>query len=78
MNGFLTAVHIAYTHHVPLCISPDHIWTLIVQGFCTHMDINHEALRKQFVNFDGKKELVVRVDHFSKGNPENDWPSVFS
>ena len=54
-NGFITAARIAHSHHVPLCLSPDHVWTLIVQGFCNHMSLKHEQLRSQFVNFDGKK-----------------------
>lgn len=49
----------AYVNHMPVSISPDILWTLIVQGFCRHIDQNAEKLRQKFVQFEGKKELVV-------------------
>lgn len=49
-----------------------------MQGFSAHMKLNHEKLRDKFVNFEGQKELSVRVDEFEKGKKENDWPSVFN
>ena len=75
-HAFLLAVQIAHSYHVPLQISPDDIWTLIMQGFCQHMKLKHEQLRSKFVNFDGKKQLRVRTDTFVKGS-QNDWPVVF-
>jgi len=60
-------VKLAHAYHIPLCLSPDHIWTLIIQGFGEHMNLHHKKLRKQFVNFDGKKELLVEIDTFVKG-----------
>ena len=41
------------------------------------MEINHEKLKSKFVNFDGKKKLVVRNDSFVKGDPNNNWPEIF-
>jgi hypothetical protein len=75
-NGFISAVRIAHSHHVPLCLSPDHIWAMIIAGFCQHMEINHEQLRSHFVDFDGKKTLIVYND-FEMGNKNNNWALSF-
>ena len=53
------------------------IWLLIAQGVSRHIELNAEKLRKKFVSFDGKKNLVVRRDEFDKGDPKNDWEGVF-
>ena len=55
LNGFYTA----HTNHYPIRIKPDDIWLLIIQAFSHHVNINSEQLRSMFVNFEGKKELVV-------------------
>ena len=55
LNGFYTA----HINHYPIRIKPDDIWLLIVQAFSHHVNFNSEKLRKYFVNFDGKKELIV-------------------
>ena len=55
LHGFFTA----HTNHYPIIIKPDDIWLLIVQSFSHHVNINSEKLRSMFVNFKGKKELVV-------------------
>ena len=56
LNGFYTA----HTNHYPIRIKPDDIWLLIVQGFSNHVNENAEELRNLFVNFDGKKTLIVK------------------
>ena len=55
LNGFYTA----HTNHYPIRIKPDDIWLLIVQAFSHHVNINSEKLRNMFVDFEGKKELIV-------------------
>jgi len=55
LNGFYTA----HCNHYPIRIKPDDIWILIVQAFSHHVNINSESLRNMFVDFSGKKELVV-------------------
>ena len=77
LHPFVAAVHTAYAYHFPLEISPDMVWLLIAQGFATHINENAEALRAQFVDFDGKKNIDIRRDHFQKGRVENDWEGVF-
>ena len=56
LNGFYKA----HTNHYPIRIKPDDIWLLIVQAFSYHVNENAEKLRDMFVNFSGKKELVVK------------------
>ena len=73
MHGFLTAIEEAYNYHYPLCFGPDHIWILIAQGVSKHVENNAEKLRSKFVEFEGKKELLVRDDSFKLGNPNNPW-----
>ena len=58
LNGFYTA----HINHYPIRIKPDDIWLLIVQAFSNHVNANSEELRKYFVNFDGKKEIVVEFN----------------
>ena len=55
LNGFYTA----HTNHYPIRIKPDDIWLLIVQAFSHHVNNNSEELRRMFVDFDGKKELII-------------------
>ena len=55
LSGFYTA----HTNHYPIRITPDDIWLLIVQAFSNHVNANDKELRKYFVNFSGKKELII-------------------
>ena len=56
LNGF----YAAHMNHLPIRIKPDDIWLLIVQAFSNHVNANAEELRNYFVDFDGKKELIVK------------------
>ena len=58
-NPLVNAVHLAFATHYPLRLTPDAIWTTIAQGFGLHIRLNAEALRGQFVDHQGKKELPV-------------------
>ena len=58
LEGFYTA----HTNHYPLRITPDDIWLLIVQAFSNHVNANHKELKKFFVDFDGKKEIIIDDD----------------
>lgn len=50
---------LAYVHHIPLILNPDHVWLVIVQGFAAHVKLNSEKLRDKFVKHDGKKTLEI-------------------
>jgi hypothetical protein len=61
------AVGLAYNQHHPLSLSPDAVWMTIAQGMSTWITRNTEAVRKQFVDFEGKVKIVLEVP------PEPDW-----
>lgn len=72
LNGF----YVAHSNHYPLRIKPDHIWLLIVQAFSNHVNANSESLRSYFVNFEGKKSLIVNypltnIEEISKKDLES-------
>lgn len=76
-NGFLSTVHQAYNDHRPLALSPDHFWLTIAQGLAKHINLNAEKLRHKFVDFEGKKQIIVERNGFKKGSPNNDWEDCF-
>jgi len=76
-HGFMTAVRCAYSFHIPLAISPDMIWNLIIQSIAKHIEQNAEKLRHLFVDHEGQKQLSVRRDDFGHGDETNPWPEVF-
>lgn len=61
INGFVKTVIECYNHHHNLVIRPDDIWVAILTQFSFYINKNAEEFRRQFVNFDGKKELVVEI-----------------
>jgi hypothetical protein len=73
MNGFVGALHECYANHLPLALSPDDIWTVIMQGFAIHVTENAEALRGRFVDHEGKKTLLVELPGYVKGGTNNPW-----
>lgn len=77
-NAIAAAMVLAYADHRPLVLSPDMIWLLIMQGFSAHIDTNSERMRPYFVDFKGKQLIEIkRGPDWIKGNPNNDWPSIF-
>ena len=56
----LSGLYKAYSNHYPFRIKPDDIWLLIVQCFSYHVNVNSEKLRTFFVDFEGKKDLIVK------------------
>jgi Domain of unknown function (DUF4419) len=74
----VAAVHRAFTGHRPLCLSPDMIWLMIIQGVANHVNAHAQDLRPQLVSHQGQIQIEVRRDDFVKGSPENPWPEVLS
>ncbi len=74
----VAAVHFAFMDHRPLCLSPDMIWLMIIQGIANHINANAEELRPTIVSHQGKITIQVRRDDFVKGSPENPWAEVFN
>jgi Domain of unknown function (DUF4419) len=74
LHPLVQAVHIAFSDHRPLVLTPDCIWLTIVQGFGHHVLENAEALRHRLVRHEGKKELSV----VTKSLSPDLWPSFMS
>ena len=72
-SGFFAACLTAYAKHLPLRLSPDDIWQVILHAFTTHVDLHHEELRQNFVKHEGKKTLkVITSADFSHGDGDLD------
>jgi hypothetical protein len=76
-NSFFYGMYQAYADHRPFVLSPDMIWLLISQGFSRHVNLNAEELRKYFVDFNGKTDLIVRNDNLNLSDPKSPWELVF-
>ncbi|CAB9509798.1 expressed unknown protein [Seminavis robusta] len=61
-NGLVMAMVTAFAQHLPLELSPDSIWVAITYAFAKHVDQNAGALRKNFVQHEGKKRLEVETN----------------
>jgi hypothetical protein len=72
------AVGTSFAEHYPLVLSPDSIWITLSQGLATHINRHAEAVRKQFVDHEGKVKIIVRRDSFLKGAEDNDWEGAFA
>ena len=69
----------AYVNHIPICVTPDILWMLIVQGFSRHIDLNAEKLRAKFVEFQGQKEITVSGDEYSiEDITKEGWERTFN
>ncbi len=74
LHPLMEAVHLAFSNHRPLALSPDTIWLTIAQGFGHHVRENTEALRHQIVRHEGKQALSISTDSLS---PDR-WPDFIS
>jgi hypothetical protein len=58
-HALIDAVHVAFSQHYPLTLSPDDIWLVIAQGFSHHVAENAEILRNRLVRHQGRRKLSV-------------------
>lgn len=58
-NSFVMSAVRAYSNHHHLIIKPDDVWLAICIQFSNYINGNSESLRNKFVDFEGKKQLVV-------------------
>ena len=71
-NPFVDTIHAAFNDHRSLALSPDDVWTVITQGFATHVRENAEELRSKFVSHQGQVRLHVETD-FKRTDPNAPW-----
>lgn len=74
----LAAVHLAFSQHRPLVLSPDAVWITITQGVAHHMSAHAERLRDRFVAHQGKETLTFECKGWVLESPENPWPEAFT
>jgi hypothetical protein len=72
LNPFVEAVHLAFSYHRPLVLTPDAIWLAIVQGFGHHVKKHAEELRGRIVRHEGQKELRVAIPSLAP----KAWPAL--
>ena len=78
-HPILEGYYQSYAKHIPVTVSPDILWMLIVQGFSRHIDQNAEKLRNKFVDFDGQKALIVGGDEWTiEEITREGWESTFA
>ena len=79
ISNILQGFYSAYENHLPIRLTPDIIWLLIVQGFAQHINFNSAGLRERFVNFENKKKLEVIISkyHSYKQMKSEDYEDLF-
>ena len=79
ISNILQGFYSAYENHLPIRLTPDIIWLLIVQGFAQHINFNSADLRERFVNFENKKKLEVIISkyHSYKQMKSEDYEDLF-
>jgi hypothetical protein len=60
-NGFVSAIAMAYNFHLPLILSPNDIWVVVLQGLRVHMGQHKdEAFFKNTIkDFDKIPETIA-------------------
>jgi hypothetical protein len=59
--GLVSAIMDAYNTHHCLVLRPDDVWQAILTQFSFYVNANAEDLRDAFVEFQGKKRLVIHM-----------------
>jgi hypothetical protein len=70
-NALLGAVHVAFSQHLPLTLSPDMVWLAMLQGFARHVKANAQALEGRMMKAPGKHQIRLEVTSAMT------WPEVF-
>lgn len=77
-HALMESVHVAFARHYGLVLSPDVVWTTIAQGFARLVNREPEKFRGKFVLHEGKQQIEIIRNGFTKGNPDNDWAGCFN
>jgi len=62
-NGFLSAIHSAFSKHLPILIIPDDIWHVYMSQLSLIVNKNPEQYQNYLVDFSGKKEIEIINDN---------------
>ncbi len=66
LNKLVAALHVAFSKHLPVELSPDIIWITIAQGFAQHVTNNAEKLRNHFVAHEGIFRQISKLSKILK------------
>ena len=58
----LYGLYNCYGCHEPISLSPDDFWIMIIQSFSVYVLRNSDILKNKFVNFEGKKQLIINLN----------------
>jgi len=61
-NGFFKAIFLAYSRHLPITLSPDNFFQIIMQEISRHININAEKFKHIFVDPSAKEPTNIIVD----------------
>lgn len=75
-HALISAVHLAFSRHLPLSLTPDVIWLTIAQGFAQHVNNHAEELRSLLVRHEGKRELWATLPDLPERARREDWANV--
>jgi hypothetical protein len=68
---------LAFANHLPLALSPDHLWAVITSGFAYHVNQHAEELRHNFVNHTGQLQIEVKEDSLLQSQSSaSQWESL--
>ena len=76
VHPLVWAVHLAWTEHRPLRLSPDMIWLAIVQGISQHIRNNSSEYWSRLAADSGQLALEVNRGDLVLGSPENLWDEI--
>ncbi|KAJ9065167.1 hypothetical protein DSO57_1022579 [Entomophthora muscae] len=78
MNGLMEAVHLAFSQHHGLTLSPEKLFITILQGVAIHINQDPKKHRAALgIQHEGKVNLDLLYNKLIRGNSNNDWPLVF-
>jgi len=75
-HGLAAAVHLAYSTHAPLVLSPDHAWLAIAQGLAAHVHLDPERWCRELAGGEGRRTLEIRHDALTRRAPAEEWAKV--
>jgi hypothetical protein len=77
IHPMIGALHYGFAHHRPVCITPDMMWMMILQGFAEHISFNTDSLSPLLFKDTNEVDIKIGRDEFIRGSAENDWSTVF-
>ena len=73
IKGLMTA----YGNHYPITVTPDMILILFLQVYSRFMEKNSKKFRHIYLNFEGKKTLIVeRGENSPETEKPEDWQGI--